>query len=657
MCGIAGFIDFAQQLNSEEYPRITNEMSNRLVRRGPDDTGSWIEKETGVALGHRRLSIIDLSVEGRQPMMSSCKRYVVIYNGEIYNYREIRKDLENDSGFSGPEWRGHSDTEILLAAIQAWGIEETLKRLNGMFAFALWDRKSRVMYLTRDRFGEKPLYYGVINKNFIFGSELNALKAHPFWAGTINRNALASYMRHGYVPAPYSIYENIFKIIPGTVLQFDYKKGDHSGSNLTLSKYWCMKEVAENCTQNLFRGSDGDAIEILEDLLIKSVRSRMVSDVPLGAFLSGGIDSSTVVALMQSVSKEPVKTFSIGFNEDGYNEAVHARAVAQYLKTDHTELILTSDKAMSIIPQLPQLYNEPFADSSQIPTFLVSRLAREKVIVCLSGDGGDEIFGGYKRYTAGNDLWSIFGWLPLWSRVLFAKILLSVPERILNQCFGWTGPIMNRYGRPGLASDKLYKLAEILRVRRPEMLYQMIVSHWKNPSELVIGASEPSTVFTNEMKWAQVKDVFHSMMFLDTVTYLPDDILVKLDRASMGVSLESRVPLLDPDLVQFAWKLPLSKKVRSGEGKWILKQILYKYVPRELIERPKMGFGVPIGDWLRGPLKDWAAALLDEKRLKRENFLNPQLVKEKWDEHLSEKQNWQGYLWDVLMFQAWLESR
>lgn len=647
MCGIIGAIQ--DGLKSEQWEGLLQSMSDCLAHRGPDDAGIWCDAAVGVGLGHRRLSIVDLSPLGHQPMVSPSGRYYITYNGEVYNFHELREELKS----LGHSFRGNSDTEVILAAIEQWGLMGAVNRFIGMFAFALWDRKERVLHLVRDRLGIKPLYYGWAGQAFIFASELKALKVHPEFHGKIDRNALTLLVRHNYIPAPFSIYKNIYKLLPGHILTINLTG---TGCNTVLKPYWTAKTVAEQGVANPFSGSDAEAIEHLEMLLQDAVKLRMVADVPLGAFLSGGVDSSTVVALMQAQSARPVKTFSIGFNEEDYNEAVYAKAVANHLGTDHTELYVTPEQAIAVIPKLPRLYDEPFSDSSQIPTFLISELARQHVTVSLSGDGGDELFFGYNRYKIGRDLWAKIKWIPAVGRKALAGTLSAIPLNVLNVCFGWLSPVLNKYGRPGAVGDKLQKLSEILNIDKPEMLYLRLLSHWKQPESLVFNAREPLTVITDYRQWAALPDFNQRMMYLDMVSYLPDDILVKVDRASMGVSLEVRVPLLDHRVVGFAWRIPLSMKIREGKGKWLLRQVLYKYVPKELIERPKMGFGVPIGHWLRGPLREWAEDLLNEDRLKREGYFRPEPIRKLWQEHLNGQRNWQYYLWDVLMFQAWLEN-
>jgi asparagine synthase (glutamine-hydrolysing) len=652
MCGIAGYLTGPRQMSRDELRGTVLRMADTLRLRGPDDGGAWVDVDAGIALGHRRLAIIDLSVEGHQPMHSACGRYVIVFNGEIYNYKTIRRELERESQGPSIAWRGHSDTEVALAAISRWGIEAAVKQFIGMFAFVLWDRTERVLHLVRDRMGEKPLYYGRMGGSILFGSELKALRAHPAFKGEIDRDALALYLRHNCIPAPYSIYRGIYKLPPGTMLAVSGREASFPAP----VQYWSAREAAERGMAEPFTGSTEEAIAALDGLLRDAVRFQMVADVPLGAFLSGGVDSSTVVALMQAQSDRPVKTFTIGFKEADYNEALHAKAVAACLGTEHTELYVTPAEAMAVIPKLPDLYDEPFADSSQIPTFLVSELARRSVTVSLSGDGGDELFAGYNRYFWGRSIWKKLGWMPRSLRAAAAAVLTAVPPQSWDRVFGVAGPLLPSAIKQRNPGDKIHKLAEILAAESPEAMYRGLASHWKDPASVVLGAREPPTALTDRRLWSNLPDFTQRMMYLDTVTYLPDDILVKVDRASMGVSLEARIPFLDHRVVEFAWRLPLSMKVRDGEGKWLLRQVLYRYVPKELIERPKTGFGLPIDAWLRGPLRDWAEDLLDKKRLSEEGFFDPLPVREKWKEHLSGTRNWQHYLWDVLMFQAWVDQ-
>lgn len=661
MCGIAGI--FGSRLEGLEA------MSARLGHRGPDDSGLWSDAEAGVGLAHRRLSILDLSPAGHQPMTSPSGRFVTIFNGEIYNHPEMRLELDGRGEGNSGNWRGHSDTETLLAGFDAWGIEETLRRSVGMFALAVWDKAERTLTLTRDRLGEKPLYYGWNRGVFLFASELKALRAFPGFDADINRNALTLLLRHNYIPTPYSIYRGIFKLWPGAVLTIRHGAAASSpwapdsppfepfrNNGVTLGWYWSAQEVAERCRANPFTGTEREAVDELERVLTEAVQAQLISDVPLGTFLSGGVDSSAIVALMQSRASRPVKTFTIGFHEAGYNEAVHAKEVARHLGTDHTELYVTPEEAQAVIPRLPAIYDEPFADSSQIPTFLVAQLARQHVTVSLSGDAGDELFGGYNRYFQMKSLLRKIGWLPGFSRQALAEGMNALSPSGWNSLYSFLEPMLPPRLRMTQVGDKALKIAEILTADSPEAIYHRLVSHWKSPADVVIGASESPTSLTDQRRWPHHHEFEHRMMYLDAISYLPDNILVKVDRAAMAVSLETRVPFLDHRVVEYAWQLPLSLKIRNGQGKWLLRQVLHKHVPKELIERPKQGFGVPIDSWLRASLRDWAESLLSEGRLRREGFFHPEPIRRKWQEHLSGTRNWQYYLWDVLMFQAWLEN-
>ena len=652
MCGITGFLDASRQSNNGEMAATVEAMSDTLRHRGPDDGGVWVDAEAGIALGHRRLSIVDLSPEGHQPMLSAGGRYVISFNGEIYNFLILRKELEAELGEPTSTWRGHSDTEVMLAAISRWGVEGAVNRFNGMFAFALWDRHERLLYLVRDRLGKKPLYYGWMGAAFLFGSELKALRAHPAFRPEIDRGALALLLRHNYIPAPYSIYQGISKLPPGKILKFDVSR---SGAADGPIPYWSVRDVAERGAAEPFVGSMEDATKELDVLLRDAVRSRMVADVPLGAFLSGGIDSSVIVALMQAQSERPVKTFTIGFWEAGYNEAEDARAVARHLGTDHTELYVTPQQALDVIPRLPDLFDEPFSDSSQIPTFLVSEMARQHVTVSLSGDGGDELFFGYPRYFKARNVWGKVEWMGAANRRILARTLAALPVWPLDAALRRLPVLSGRCRRSNPIGGRLHRTSELLANDSAEDFYSRMIGHWKDPVSVVLGASDPPTAYSDPSRWAKLPGLDDRMMYLDSVAYLPDDILVKVDRASMGVSLEARAPLLDHRVVELAWRLPISMKVRGREGKRILRNLLYRYVPRELVDRPKKGFGVPIDSWLRDPLREWAEALLDERRLRDEGFFNPVPIREKWAEHLSGRHDWQYYLWDILMFQAWLE--
>lgn len=658
MCGFAGYIDLSRSTSAPGLDHTVARMTATLLHRGPDDGGTWVDAVCGVALGHRRLSILDLSAQGHQPMISACGRYVIVYNGEIYNFRLIQASLSQ----LGVKLRGHSDTEVLLAAIVEYGVEDAIKRCNGMFAFALWDRKNRSLYLGRDRLGKKPLYFGWGKKSLLFASELKALRVHSGFESQIDRDALTLLLRHNCIPAPYSIYQGIFKLPSASILclpldRVEQWHGRHfSALTPWLLQYWSAASIAEQGCRAQFEGSDAEAAELLNDLLRDAVSSRMIADVPLGAFLSGGIDSSLVVALMQEASRQSVRTFSIGFREGGYNEAEDAKAVAAHLGTDHTELYVSPEEAMAVIPRLPYLYDEPFADSSQIPTFLVAQMARQHVTVALSGDGGDELFGGYNRHSWVPSLWQKMRPIPKALRSSVGMVLSSISPSRWDSIFAGLKPLLPGLLRLRTPGDKIQKLVPLLAAGDPEEIYHHLVSHWHDPASIVIGSIEPSTMVSDRSGCPSVAGIAEQMMFLDLITYLPDDILVKVDRASMAVSLEARAPLLDYRLVEFSWRLPLSMKIREGQGKWLLRQILYRYAPKSLIERPKMGFAVPIDAWLRGPLREWSEMLLDETRLKQEGFFHPAPIRQKWREHLSGDRNWQYQLWDVLMFQSWLES-
>jgi asparagine synthase (glutamine-hydrolysing) len=602
----------------------------------------FVDENAELALAHRRLSILDLSPAGHQPMQSPSGRYKIVFNGEIYNHLELRKIQPAYS------WRGHSDTETLLVSIDALGIDYALSRSTGMFAFALWDKAQGELILARDRLGEKPLYYGWSGANFIFASELKALTCLPSWRAEVDREVLASFMRYGYVPTPHSIYRGIRKLIPGTYVRI--RGGNRTRRWPEPTVYWSGKAAAARHGESLL--SDQEAVDALEKLLAASVSRQMIADVPLGAFLSGGVDSSTIVALMQTHASRPVKTFTIGFEESDYDEARYAKAVAKHLGTDHTELRVTPAEVLAVIPSLPQIYDEPFGDSSSVPTYLVSRLARKDVTVSLSGDGGDELFGGYNRYFWGPALWKRIGPLPSLARRGLASAILSVSPI----AWDWLGRSLPTKLRQPALGDRIHKLAQVLDVKSPDELYRRLISQHRDNASLVISAKEAPSWADEQAETFGSSDFTERMMFHDLIAYLPDDILTKVDRAAMAVSLETRVPMLDHELVEFAWRLPLHQKIRAGEGKWLLRQLLYRHVPRNLIERPKQGFGIPLNSWLRGPLRDWAEALLDERRLQQEGFLHAAVVRKKWNEHLSGRRNWQYLLWNVLMFQAWLSS-
>jgi asparagine synthase (glutamine-hydrolysing) len=654
MCGLTGFLGGAHPQGAAGDEAVLQRMATAILRRGPDDSGYWCDTPERIGLGHRRLAIVDLTAAGHQPMVSVPGRYVIVFNGEIYNHMALRQEL-GQHGLAAA-WRGHSDTETLLAGFEAWGMEDTLKRINGMFALALWDRQTRALTLARDRLGEKPMYYGWQGEGaervFLFGSELKALRAHPAFGAGIDRGALSLLLRHNAIPAPYSIYEGISKLMPGTFLTLSLAQPEPM-----VSTYWSAAQVAVAGVNSRFGGTSTQAVDALEALLMDAVGKQMMADVPLGAFLSGGVDSSTVVALMQAQSTRAVKTFTIGFDEAGYNEAEHAKAVAAHLGTDHTELYVTPEQAMAVIPLLPALYDEPFSDSSQLPTFLVSQLARQQVTVSLSGDAGDELFCGYNRYQVSAGLWKKLAAVPLPLRQVAAAGLTRVSPAGWTRFAGAIEGVLPKSLKFSNAGEKIHKGAGVLASQSVDELYLGLVSHWDDPASVVIGGQEPPSLLIGNAPDLPGLNEVERMMALDLLTYLPDDILAKVDRAAMGVSLESRVPFLDHRVVEFAWRLPLDYKLRDGQTKWALRQVLYRHVPRTLIERPKMGFGVPIDSWLRGPLKPWAEALLDESRLKREGYFHPDPIRKKWQEHLSGQRNWQHQLWDVLMFQAWLEAQ
>ena len=638
MCGLAGFL-LANASAGAGMEATARAMTDRIAYRGPDDAGAWADEPAGIAISHCRLSILDLSAAGHQPMVSSSGRFVLVFNGEIYNHLDLRERLRTRG--AAPEWRGHSDTETLLACIEAWGIESTLQSSAGMFAFALWDRAERSLVLARDRMGEKPLYYGWQGDTFLFGSELKALRAHPAFNATVDRGALALLLRHNYVPAPYSIWRGIHKLPPGTWLRLVAGR-----RNVEPVPYWSLAEVAEHGTAHPFQGSDGEALDALEQCLDKAVRGQMLADVPLGALLSGGIDSSLVTALMQACSVRPVRTFTIGFDEKQYDEAAHARTVAAHLGTQHTELRLGTSDALALVPQVPAMYDEPFADSSQLPTHLVMQLARQHVTVALSGDAGDEMFGGYNRYFLGPRLWRFLRPVPPVFRPLLARSMAMVPPAFASRVSG-----------AGQARDKLQKLARTIgsaRLGSIDDLYAALVSEWAHPESIVVGGVLPNNLLDDRSRWPELKDPAARMMAMDGLTYLPDDILVKVDRASMAVSLETRAPFLDRDVIELAWSLPQRMKLRDGQGKWALRQLLDRHVPRALVERPKMGFGVPLDQWLRGPLRDWAETLLAEDRLRQEGFFHPAPIRKAWKLHLRGNGDFGYRLWSVLMFQAWL---
>jgi asparagine synthase (glutamine-hydrolysing) len=653
MCGLAGIFSLGDQ-PADELRSVVQAMTAALEHRGPDAEGIW--NEGGIALGHRRLSILDLSAAGAQPMVSACERYVIAFNGEIYNHSELRRDLAAQG--AAPEWRGHSDTETLLAGITYWGLDETLRRAAGMFAISLWDRQERRLSLARDRIGEKPLYWGWAGQALVFGSELKALRRHPDFPREICRQALAQYLRFAYVPAPRSIHPGIFKLEPGCILTVDgappsaapnypLRPGESHGS-LSIRRYWSLNEMLENGARSQF-ATETEALTAVDEALRQSVSRQMIADVPLGAFLSGGIDSSLIVALMQTQTSRPVRTFTVGFENAAFNEAPFAAAVARHLGTDHTELTVTETEAREVIPLLPDMYDEPFADSSQIPTHLVCRAARSNVTVALTGDGGDELFGGYNRYFWGPRIWSRLDWMPHSLRRRLGSVISTVPVTTWDNLGKLSGGRVSRLG------DKAHRLAARLReVHTLDDPYSSLVSEWPGEEMVLSLHILGQTILDDPLPTALTSDAVGRMMAQDMRTYLPDDILCKVDRAAMAVSLETRAPFLDPGVLVVSARLPLHMKLRDGQGKWALRQILYRHVPRDLIERPKTGFGIPVGEWLRGPLRAWAEDLLSEDRLQREGLIDPVPVRQAWSEHLSGRSDWTHRLWIVLMLQAWM---
>ncbi|OJX10918.1 MAG: asparagine synthase (glutamine-hydrolyzing) [Caedibacter sp. 37-49] len=636
MCGITGFLEFSRAHSSNLLKKQVSQMTESLIHRGPDDGGVWTEEEHGIALGMRRLAIQDLSASGNQPMISKNGRYVIVYNGEVYNAADLRRLLED----KGITFRGHSDTEVIIEACAQWGISETARQLIGMFAFALWDKQEKTLTLVRDRLGIKPLYYGILGDVLLFGSELKALNVHNKFEKKINPEALNSYFKYNFIPAPQTIFESVYKLLPGTMITFN-EEGKHK-----TQTFWDPLKIVEEGikAREEFADDDFNTIDKLEELIKDSVKRRMIADVPLGAFLSGGIDSSTVVAMMQSLSPRPIKTYTIGFEEDSFSEMRYAHAIAQHLKTDHHELILTSQDALSIVSEIPKYFDEPFADVSQIPTFAISKLARESVKVTLSGDGGDELFAGYNRHYLVSQVQKMDGILPLTLRKIMANGLTLGTEEFWDKLI--PSSILPQAG------DKIYKLASVLKSKNVKELYEVLLSQNKTSKNFFL-TSTTLNLCHNDVQFSNFLD---SLQYWDLIKYLPDDILTKVDRASMAVGLEARVPLLDHRIVAFAWALPQNMKIRGSVTKWILRQVLYRYVPKSLIDRPKMGFGVPISKWLQGPLRPWAEELISKKRLENSGYFDIKQVQQMWQLHLTGQKNYQHQLWSILMFEAWKDA-
>lgn len=640
MCGIVGIVGGAQADGRASLHAILA-MTDSLEHRGPDDSGTWVSSNHGVAFGHRRLAIRDLTPTGHQPMVSRSGRFVIVYNGEVYSHDELRRDLEA----RGVQLRGSSDTEVILEACEAFGIRATVQRLIGMFAFAVFDRETMETTLVRDRLGIKPLYWSETSGVLLFGSELKALRRHPNFNSRLDRGSVASFLRHNYVPNPWSIYSEARKLSPGHLLV------KSSNGSVTVERYWDLRAVAHRGT--LMRGPEpeNEALGALNDLLSDAVRRRLVADVPIGSLLSGGIDSSLVTALMVENSSSPVSTFSIGFDAEGYDEAPYAAAIARHLGTDHVELYAEAENALPLVESLPLIYDEPFADSSQLPTLLVSQLTRRNVKVVMTGDGGDEVFAGYSRYQAGLRLEQGSQLLSRRGHRLLRSALAHLPSGWLEGASRRAPRILRR----PQAASKLEALAKHGEAASGSTAYRAMLSHWQNPNELVIGGSEHRGLLWDAEMDIEFPEMLDRMQVIDTLTYLPDDILVKVDRASMSVGLEARVPLLDHRVLEMAWGLDQSLKFRDGTGKWALRELLSQRVPRGLFERPKMGFGVPIEHWLRGPLREWAEDLLSHERLLRQGLLNPEPIRRRWEQHLS-GENWAYPLWNVLMLEAWLDE-
>lgn len=648
MCGITGFISFEEK--KKNLREIAIQMSKKLLHRGPDDEDVWVDLELGVALAHRRLSIVDLSKAGRQPMISECGRFCIVFNGEVYNHLSIRDELP-----SPVNWRGHSDTETIVNSIAQLGLEKTLRKVVGMFAFAVWDKYLKKLTLACDRMGEKPIYYGFKGENLIFGSELKAINAFPNLKSKISMETLAMYINLGYIPAPHSIYEGIYKMMPGNFIEFSLENIE--SKKIPESKaYWSLESIIKNRGLYEYRGSEKDAIDNLDFLLNNSISGQLLGDVPIGCFLSGGIDSATVVSLLQNQTSNIVNTFTIGFDEAGFDESKKAKSIASFLGTNHNEFFVSPKDALATIPKLSSLYDEPFADVSQIPTYILSEFSSSKVKVCLSGDGGDELFCGYNRHIVGPKIWGFLKYLPFSIRLIISNFIKSIPPSSWDKFYNYFETYLPKYLKVNSPGLKLQKISDLINVRSLYEVYLSLLSSWENPNSVVKNTS----FFVDSSKFEfcknNIKDPHHQIMFMDTIGYLPYDILVKIDRAAMSNSLETRLPLLDHRVVEFAWQMPLNMKLRKKTSKWLLRQVLKKYLPDNLIDGPKKGFSVPISDWLRGPLKEWANTLLDPSLIYSQNYFNVDLINKKWHQHLSGKHDWSSQLWTILVFQSWLNE-
>ena len=656
MCGFSGILKIKDRKDID-LKKTVAAMCDRLVHRGPDDKGLWIDEQKKIALAHQRLSILDLSLAGRQPMISKCGRYVLVFNGEIYNHKQIKNELENDIFFQEENysWQGNSDTEILLTAITLWGFAKTLEKIVGMFAIACWDLKLNTLFLSRDRIGEKPLYYGFKNNLLVFASELNAFEEVKDFTLEINRDIIPFYLERSFIPAPFSIYKGIYKLIPGTYLEIKTDQINEI-SPLKPIHYWNLKDELVNSQKNQLNKTDNNLINNIDFLMRDSIKNIMVADVPIGAFLSGGIDSSIVVSIMQSLSSNKIKTYTLGFQESEYDESPYAKRIANFLGTEHKELILKPLEAIKVVTKLTDIYDEPFADISQIPMVLISELASKEVKVCLSGDGGDEIFAGYNRYIFGANCWRIIKFFPLKIRIFISELILSISLEKLKMIFILPSLFFSNILRLNLIDEKIRKFARLITARNSSELYSKIFDQTKNLDNLVEGISKNQKKIIPNMDENINLNTVNKMILEDMQFYLPDDILVKVDRASMHSSLETRLPMLDHRLINYVFRIPIEKKIRFFKGKWILKKVLNKYLPAKLYERPKKGFSVPMAAWLRGPLKQWAEELIDPKRIERDGYFNSSLVQKKWKEHLSGKKNWENLLWNILIFQLWLNK-